>query len=175
MPPKREELTKTALAARFGVEVRTITNWMQAGMPHRMRSGRPLFVWHECYAWREQAIREDGRAKRESGDDEERQKELRELKLRRERAATEREELALAELRKVLVPVSFMEREFERLAQALRARLLSIPSAWAPRLGACTTTPERQLLLSELVNELLPLLGDAVGDPEDEEPEAEAA
>lgn len=159
---KHEILTRDELAARFGVDVRTITNWVKEGMPQRSRSGKPAYSWQDCYAWREKNIREDARATRHAGGDEDRAAQMAELKLRQLRAEAEQAEQDLAERRRELVTVDFMEAEFERIAQALRARLLSIPSGWEPRLGACRTAVDRQITLRDLVNELLPLLSDDV-------------
>lgn len=161
---KHEELTKQQLADRFSVDVRTVTNWAQEGMPQRKKSGRPVFAWPECYAWREAQIREDARATRHAGDDPDRKTELAELRLRSARAEAEAAELDLAERRGQLVTLGYMTQEFERIAHALRARLLAAPPAWAARLGTCTTVVDRQLELAAAVNELLPVLAELADD-----------
>ena len=164
---KHELLSREELADRFGKDVRTVTNWVQAGMPQRTKSGKPVYSWPECREWREKAIREDARATRESGGDEERKTQMAEAKLRAALAEAEAAELDLAERRGQLVTVAFMRTEFERVAHAIRGRLLAVPPAWAARLGACTSTVDRQLALQEAVNELLPILRELADDDGD--------
>jgi phage terminase Nu1 subunit (DNA packaging protein) len=163
---RHELLNRDELAARFAVEVRTITNWVKEGMPQRSRSGKPAYSWQDCYTWREKAIREDARATRHAAGDEDRAKEMAELKLRQLRTETEQAELELAERRRELVTIDFMAEEFERITNALRARLMSIPSSWEPRLAAARTPVDRQIILRDLVNEMMPLLEQAVDEVE---------
>lgn len=61
---RQETLTKAEIAERFGVTVRTITNWIIRGMPQRREVGKAVFAWHECREWRDEQIRNDGRAVR---------------------------------------------------------------------------------------------------------------
>lgn len=157
---KHEELSKEALAHRFGVDVRTITNWVQAGMPQRKKSGKPVYSWPECRAWREQQIRDDARATRHADGDEDRKARVAEARAAQVILEAEREAFEFAKERGQYVTLDFMAGEFSRVATALRGRLLSLPAAWADRLGACTTTVDRQLALQEAVNELLPILGE---------------
>lgn len=161
---KHELLTREELAERFGKDVRTITNWVQAGMPQRKKSGKPVYSWPECLAWREEQIRNDARATRHEDTDEDRKTEMAALRLREQRAATLQAELDLAERRRQLVPVAFMRAEFERHAMALRAHLLTLPAAWAGRLGACRTDTERQLALEQAVNQAMPILQELADD-----------
>lgn len=163
---RHEELTKAELADRFGVDVRTITNWVAEGMPQRKKSGRPVFAWPECYAWREVQIRNDARAVRHGDNDQERKTKAAEFRLRQLEMETENAELDLAARRGELVPLDFMRTEFERIAQALRTGLISLPQTWALRLGEATTTVERQIILQDAVNDLMPLLRE-LADAED--------
>lgn len=167
---KHELLTRESLAERFGVDVRTITNWVQAGMPQRTKSGKPVYSWPECRDWREEQIRKDGRSLRAAGGDMDVKAQVAALRLRREQIETENLELDLAQRRGDLVTLDFMRTEFERVALALRQRLLTLPTAWAGRLGACETTVDRQLALQDAVNEALPILGALADD--DGEPAA---
>lgn len=163
-------MTKAALAERFGVDVRSVTNWVAEGMPQRSRSGKPAFSWPDCRLWRESKIREDARAMRHAGGSEDLKVKMAELRLRAALAETESAELDLAERRGQLVTLDYMAGEFERITSALRARLLSLPSAWSDRLGSCATTVDRQLMLEDCVNELLTTLSaDADDDGEPEE------
>jgi phage terminase Nu1 subunit (DNA packaging protein) len=165
-----ELLTREPLAERFGVDVRTITNWVAEGMPQRTRSGKVVYSWPECLKWREQRIRDDARATRFAEGDEDKKKQMADARLRTALAEADQAELDLAARRGELVPVAFMREEFDRIAMALRARLLSMPAAWASRLGTCQTTVDRQLALTEAVNELMPILRELADD--DGEPSA---
>ncbi len=161
---RHELLTRDELADRFGVDVRTITNWVQAGMPQRKRSGQVVYSWQECRDWREERIREDARSTRHAGGDESKALEMAELKLREQRALTEQAELDVAERRSALVTLEFMETEFQRIANGLRSRMLTIPASWEGPLAGCSSAVDRQLTLQSLVNEILPLLGAAADD-----------
>jgi phage terminase Nu1 subunit (DNA packaging protein) len=177
-----ELLNREELAARFGKDVRTITNYVQEGMPQRSRSGKTVYSWPECRDWWESRIREDARATRHAGGDEDRKTEMAELRLRAARAEAEAAELDLAERRGALVTLEHMTSEFRRMAETVRAALLAIPASWDGRLAGCTTSVERQLALQEAVNELLPVIGGGVDDdgeepvePTEPEPAPEAA
>lgn len=161
---RHELLTKEELAERLGITTRSVTNYVQEGMPQRTKSGRPVYSWPDCREWWTKKIREDGRSTREAAGDEDRKEQMAEARLRTALAEAEAAELDLAERRGQLVTVDFMRGEFERMAQALRARLLALPTAWAARLGACETTIDRQLALQDAVNELLPVLQAAADD-----------
>lgn len=170
---RHELLTREELADRFGVDVRSITNWTQAGMPQRKKSGRPVYSWPECRDWREQQIREDARATRHADGNPDRKEQAAEARLRMTLAEAERAELELAKLRGELVPVDYMRSEFDRIATALRGRLLSMPQAWSARLVACRSPVDAQLALQDAVNELMPMLrelADDDGETADEAP-----
>lgn len=164
MKTRGDLLTREELAERFGVDVRTVTRWLEQGMPHRVRSGRTVYAWPQCLAWREAAIREDERALRHAGGDIDRKKDLADARLRTAIAEAEVAELDVAARRGDLVTVDYMAGEFDRIARALRTRLLALPHTWAPRLGACMTTLERQLELQNAINELLPALRELAED-----------
>lgn len=47
-----DSVTKRDVAAALGVSVRTVTRYMDAGLPYRrLRNGRPRFVLSECLEW----------------------------------------------------------------------------------------------------------------------------
>lgn len=159
-----ELLTRAELAERFGKDIRTITNWIAEGLPQRSRNGEIVYSWPDCREWREAQIRTDARLTRHHGGSEDKKLEAAELQLRRYRAEAEMAELEVAERRGQLVTVNYMATEFERIVQSLRAQLLAIPTQWAPRLDKCKTTLDRQLVLREEVNALMPILRAAVED-----------
>lgn len=159
-----ELLTRQELADRFGVDVRTVTNWVQDGMPQRKRSGVAVYSWSDCYRWREQRIRDDERATRHAGGNTSRKEQMAEARLRVALAEAEQAELDLAERRGQLVTVDFMVAELERITDALRGKLLALPPTWAAQLASKTGIVEIQLSLQDLVNELMPALRAAADD-----------
>lgn len=170
---RHEKLNKAELAERFGVDVRSITNWVALGMPQRKESGRLVFSWPECREWREDQIRNDARAIRHADNDADKKTKAAEYRLRQLEIETEQAELDLAERRGELVPVDFMTSEFSRIAQALRNQLLSLPSTWAMRLGTAVTTIDRQIILQDAINDLMPQLQE-LADADDDEPGRDA-
>lgn len=155
---QQERLTTDGLAERFGVTRRTITNWTLAGMPSLKRSGRVEFSWPACRDWREQKVREEERARAGVAGDAEQRKALADARLRIASVEAEQAELELKKQRGTLIPLWFIRAEFQRIGFALRTQLLSMPQTWAGRLGACTTTAERQLMLQDAINDLMPTL-----------------
>lgn len=162
MANRSELLSKQDTADRFDVDVRTITNWVAAGMPYRRENDDVLFAWHDCYKWREKSIREDERALRHAGGDEQARVAMADARLRVAQAEAEEAEISLALRRSETIRVDFMVAEFKRIAIGIRARLLSLPQGWAARMGACTTTVDRLVMLQEMINEVLPLLRELV-------------
>lgn len=168
-------LNKSEIAERFGVDVRSIELWVADGMPRRKISGRPAFSWHDCRKWREQRIRDDERATRHGDTSEERKTKVAEYRLRQLEMETENADLDLAERRGELVPLEFMRTEFDRIAQALRTGLIALPQTWALRLGEATSTVERQIILQDAINDLMPLLRELADSETDESSEIESA
>lgn len=153
-----ERLTRTEIAARFGVSERTITNWVKDGMPQRSRDGAVVYTWADCYKWREKRIRESVGDTRDGGGAKDLKREMAESKAGIARVAYELAALNLVERKGTLIPLAFMRSEFSRIGSALRAQLLSLPPSWAARLAPCTTPVDRQIMLQDLVNELMPTL-----------------
>lgn len=164
---KHELLARDEIAERFGVDVRTITNYVQEGMPQRTKSGKHVYSWPDCRDWWEQRIRDETREKRQAGGSADRKTMMAEVRLRALRAEAETAELDLAERRGELVTVAFMTAEFKRMAESIRSALLSVPASWDGRLAGCTTSVDRQLALQEAVNDLLPLIGASADDDGD--------
>jgi hypothetical protein len=71
--------------------------------------------------------------------------------------------------------VNFMAGEFDRIAQGIRKTLLSFPATWAERLGSALTTVDRQLMLQDAVNDMMPLLRELADAEADEGPGAAGA
>jgi phage terminase Nu1 subunit (DNA packaging protein) len=119
VPPRAQTIALEAIADAFGVSTETIRLWRKDGMPHRMQSGRPVFVLRECIRWRREQDRQTDTepeavsAKAEHA-----------LKVRAERLLRE---LELAERSRDLVPIgesgAFMEEFVAALAATAAGRL----------------------------------------------------
>lgn len=168
-----KRLTKKEVAELSCVDIRTITNRLGKGLPSHRDGGELFFVWSEVHAWNEQQIRDDARATRQAGGNEDAKTEAAELKLRQLRVETENAETDLYERRGRLVTVDFMREEFQRIGEGLREGLLRLPGDLASPLGSCVTLAERKAMLQDGVNELMPLLASLVN--EDAAPRAVVA
>ncbi len=123
-----DRLTRRELAQRLDVVMQTITKWEQAGMPvdEPGRKGKPsLYVEAAVREWlasRESDARNNGTAD-----------------VARERARKEKAQAILAEqtfaIRAAeLVPANEVEKAWAAEVSAVRAKMLSWPSAWADRI-----------------------------------------
>jgi hypothetical protein len=166
--PARRAADARRAGGAVRVDIRTITNWINEGMPQRSRDGELVYSWQDCREWREAQIRKTLRhssRRRRRGEEAREGRAAAAPAARRGRAA----ELDVAERRGELVTVDYMAAEFERIAQSMRAQLLAIPTAWAPVLDKCKTTLDRQLVLRDEVNNILPILGEAARMTTDDE------
>lgn len=161
---RQEWLGVEALCERIDKDRRTIMGWIELGLPHRKRGNRLEFPWLKCFAWWEQHIREDERATRHAGGDEEKKATLADAKVRTALAEAEQAEIALAKARAETVSVVFMRDEFQRIGSRIRTKLVQLPTAWAARLGACASYTDRRLVLLEAINALMPELQQLASD-----------
>lgn len=158
---EREEPISTAELARiFGVDERTIRNWVALGCPQRMRSKRPAYLLSEVVPWRRQ------RDKVESATD---KPDLAAEQARKLRADADLAELKVQERRAELVPAANVERQMERLCATLRSRVLGVRGRWAPRILGLGTMPDATRVLDELANYVLEALRSAADELEVEE------
>jgi phage terminase Nu1 subunit (DNA packaging protein) len=173
---EREETVSTAELARcFGVDERTIRNWVAIGCPQRMRSKRPAYVLSEVIAWR----RRQDKTETSAGD----KPDLALEQARKLRADADLAELKVMERRRELVPSADVERQMERLCGILRSRVLGLRGRWAPRVLGLGTMADATRILDDLANDMLEALrssGDeleADDPPEDDgaSPEEDAA
>jgi phage terminase Nu1 subunit (DNA packaging protein) len=165
MAVKLDLLTKEEISERFLVDVRTISDWVSKGLPQRMRSGRPVYDWGEGLVWYTQHIRDDERAKRHAGGDEEKKATLADAKVRTALAEAEQAEIALAKARGESVPRAFMREEFQRIGGRIRTKLVQTPNRWTSRLlAAATGFTELRLALVDVINELMPELRELAGE-----------
>lgn len=153
-----QRLTKNECAELLCVDVRSVTNYLEKGIPKHRAKNELFFVWSEVFAWREQMIRDDVRATRKAAGNEDAKNEAAELKLRQMRVETENAEINLYERRRHLVTIGFMRKELQRIGEVLRTRLITLPGDLAARLGGCNSFAERKIALQDAINELMPLL-----------------
>ena len=160
------------LAELFGVSRRTITNWVTGPDPCPSEIGEDgvrVFDTGAVRRWLEDRAAKRALAKAERGT-----RDITEAKARYLAAKAEREELALARARGELLHIDDVAADLERTLQALRARILSAPSRFAPRLACrCRDIRATYALLDELCRDLIESLA-TIGDElaaEDEEAE----
>jgi transcriptional regulator len=145
-------VSQKELADHLGLTTRQVRNLTDEGVLTReVRSGKPSYpVAENLQRYVDWKVRQ---ARPTTFD---------EARLRKMLAEAEEAELKLAHARGRMLLVDDAAAELERILSALRAGLVSLPAAWADRLGSCTSTPERQIMLQTAVGELMPLLKAAV-------------
>ena len=145
-------LTRRELAARFTVHPMTVTKWEQEGLPvaRRGRRGKPsLYDEAACRAWhdaRETAAADEGPV------------DLVRERARKERAQAMLAEQAYASRAKILLPADEVERLWTAELMAARAKLLSLPHAYADRLARAATrrgVAGAEDLIRQMVEEVL--------------------
>lgn len=158
----RELIAKAECARRFGVDVRSVTEWVKQGMPKR----GTRFPWPEVMRWREDQLRDQGRREVKPTDE----GEARARKLAAEAALAE---LELAKARSEVVDVAEVERELGLVLDKLRARILALPGKYAPRIGL--PIAQAQARLEDIGRELIGELADVADEFEDDGPADAAA
>lgn len=152
-------LSKRDAAKALGVGIRQLERLVADGRVRLVRQGR-AHVFPVDSLFRElrrrvaeaeqQAMREDREAKGEQ--------------VLLTRARRELAEYEAAKRRGETVTVADVEQLVGELCDRLRAKLLSVPGGWAPRLVNLRTIAEAQQLLEELVREVLGVLSTQVAD-----------
>lgn len=138
---------KADIATLFGVSTEAVSKWMQAGLEPHSRSGREvLFYLPDVIAWRTQGFEDKGTGKV--------------LNLNTERARLAKEQadkttLENQKLRGELVDVDRVAQEWERIATAVKSKLLSLPTKAAPILQGNDSIPDIQDTLDNLIREAL--------------------
>lgn len=164
MAEREKAVSRTALASLFGVDVRTVTNWVDAGCPKRKESGRPVFLLSEVIPWRREQDRHELRPSPKFDEEQ----------ARKMRADADLSELKVKRMRGELIPATRVEQDMERLCAMVRARVLSIRGRWAPKIMRLETMAEAALTLDDLTADVLDALREGADDLE-EEPEGEVA
>lgn len=156
---EREEVISTAALARaFGVDERTIRNWVALGCPQRMRSKRPAYLLSEVIAWR----RERDRIERQATE----RPDIAAEQARKLRADADLAELKVQERRGELVPAMHVERQMERLCSVLRSRVLGIRGRWAARVMGLGTMADATRVLDDLASDIIDALRGAADELE---------
>ena len=163
MAEQEKPVTRTALAALFGVDVRTVDNWLTVGCPAVKRSGRTMYLLSEVIPWRRDQDRRETRSTPK----------IDEEQARKMRADADLSELKVQQMRGELLPVADVERDMERLCAMVRARVLAVRGRWAPKIIRLETMAEATSALDALAADVLDALRDGADDLE--EPDAEEA
>ncbi len=170
--------TRPQLAKLFRKDARTITKWLEDGLPCAVkgRGGRPsMFSLPDCVQW---VIAREVQAQgnEEAG---ELSPALEMAKLNRKRR--EELELRLQVRRGELVEVGKVQAEFAGLGVAVKSRIRSVPDAIADQVVGVSPQVARRLMLARLDDALRELArGELIAvapevDDEDEAPELVAA
>jgi phage terminase Nu1 subunit (DNA packaging protein) len=164
MAERERTVPQSAVAALFGVDVRTIRNWVDAGMPHRIASGRPAYLLSEVIPWRREQDKREARVSAAP--------DLAEEQARKMRADADLSELKRDQMRGDLVPAVDVERRMERLCAYVRVRVMGIRGKWAPKVMGLGTMQEATATLDALSWDILEALrenADELDDPDTEE------
>jgi hypothetical protein len=164
---REKPVSRTQLAALFGVEVRTVTNWVQAGCPKRMLSGSPSFLLSEVIPWRREQDQKEQRGGALPKEDEERVRKL--------TADADMAELKRDELKGVLIQAALVERTWERVLGVLDARMTAARGKWAPKILGLGTMAEAVAAMDALIADLRAAFLEGADELEAEEPETEEA
>lgn len=161
----REEVTRDVLAAILGVDVRSVTNFVNEGMP---KESRGRFVLSVCVRWyvdRERAAASSGRGLND----------LARARERKTRAEAEEAELRVERMLGNVVPLEVVAITVGRIADRLLPALQNIPSNYTLRLEECgVPAAKAEAVLESIATELTTTLRDAVeSDDEDDEMQEE--
>ena len=158
----RREVTKRELAGILGLSTRQIENLEAEGLPRRADKNRKFYPIPDAVRW--YVDRERRRAE---------PTDFEEARARKMAAEARLAELMLAREEGKLLAIDDVEREWRQVLERLRAKLLSVPSRYAPALVGRRSIPEAIQVLQQLVEETMLALSetgeeiDAGDDPDD--------
>ena len=154
------ELTQTQFAELTGRTTRQIRNWEKGGLPVRVDGKRKWYGRGAMEFWLENEIAKALEKMEVS--------ESKRLRVRKLQAETEAKEYELERLRGTLLPVAFMEAEFDDVCALMRSEIESM----APRYAA-DVRPEDpgagELVLDKIAEELLASLAKAFTESAEED------
>ena len=143
-------MTSADLQAHYGVDPRTVTNWINEDppCPHVMENKRRKFDSVAVARWHaERAVRKS------EGDAA--VIDLRQEQARKTRAEADQAELDLAKMRGELVDVSEFRSTLRQIATTLRSQLVAVAGRYAPRTVGLKTLPESQQVWDGAVRDIL--------------------
>lgn len=171
-PPASRKVSQQELSPILNVTSREIRNLYERGLPFTIGAkNRREHDVAECVAWylkfKLEEKKDDPGKSATAG-----------LRLRALEIEVHQAEIALAEARKNLVSVEYLENQVARINEAVRSRILNLPGRAGPILVGCKTIAEVQIRMQGLIDELLTSLTE-IGDDEeldvDDEDEEEGA
>lgn len=139
-----DDVSRDFLARVFGCDVRTITNYVSAGMP---KSARGKFPLASCVQWHVGAEREAARAG----------KGLNDLDLARQRktiAEARVAELDLAEREQLSIPIEMHRKRLRERLESVAGQVKAI-GRYQPDVKAATTDAQADALLDRMADEIL--------------------
>jgi len=141
-------LTAKQLAEHYGVEERTVTNWVNSKppCPSRKEGNRRFFDSVQVAAWREAKIRHEAAGE---------ELDFEKARARKMSADAELAELELARVRGEQVPIDSFRETVSDIATRIRAQLLAAPGRYSARVVGMTTLPEAQRALDAVVRDVL--------------------
>jgi phage terminase Nu1 subunit (DNA packaging protein) len=143
-------LTISQVTAHYGVDRRTITNWINSDppCPSEMRAGRRYFDSVAVAEWREDRVRALAERAAQSTD-------FLEARSRKMVADAAMAELELAKAKGELVSVAVYREEVTHIATSIRAQLLSIPGRYAVRTLGHTSLAESTRAWDNAIRDVL--------------------
>lgn len=142
------DLTREKAAEFFGVDLRTIDNWLRRGCPGQKVGARWQINSAEVSQWLRTREREDALGET-AGIDE---SEARRRKIAAEAALAEHE---LALKQGAAVPISLFEARMAAMIGAARAKALNLGAKLGPMVVACESAVEAKDLIDGAVREVL--------------------
>lgn len=145
--PKDFNVSVSFIAHFFGVDQKTIQNWVRAGMPHESR--KP-YNFYRCVKWRIEELNLEVEAAKK-GSETFIQAQSRFMTIKADRAQIE-----LAKERAEVITVKDADKEIQKTLRVINAKARAYPRGNAEELAGIDTPAEvEEYLNNTLVNELL--------------------
>lgn len=162
-----EGITQIEFSARVGLSRMQVSNLVKEGLPTKNKKGKLEVLWPEGMHWYikrkvDESLRKRAPAK------------LANFEVERARKVAAEARLAEIELDKAqgrLMEVDVAERMMLEAFQRVRAKLISMPSTYAPEMLHLKTVPESLEMLDKMVQEVMAELENADDVPVGEEEE----
>lgn len=158
-----DELSRKELAELCRLSTRQIANLEREGMPHIARKNRKFYppaavVWY--WERKVEEAREKSRRDAEAGPD-------RSARARKLEADARLAEITVAKLEGDLIPIDMHETRLGAILDGLRARIVSAPGVWAPRIVGVKSVRAAVRRLKPLSHELLDSLASLAAEIDD--------